>query len=282
LTKCSVIPDTNIVVFDFKTLLYLTVATFLSFLPLSSVAEDAHPAKSLTAQASDPNAPLIQLSFTNLYAPEVYNSSGTYNYFQIQPVVPVPKGEGSFPGQVIRPTLPFFKLPDGTSGLGDINLVHLFIPDLKHWGSWGLGYTFTAPTAVEDELGQGKWQIGPAASLLYYGIKNWQLGGLVTNTVSFAGDDNRSDVNVFTYQPILNHMFGDWYLGIGDLVWEHDWNDGGGWTIPLGLQLGRITKIGKHNYNLSAEIVYTATRQDENLEQPEWGFRLGIVILLPE
>lgn len=257
--------------------------TLWAGLPTASAEEkkDDHPAKSLTAQASDPNAPIIQLSITNFYSPKVYNADGTYNLFEVQPVIPIPKLEHFPVKQILRPTVPVLKLPDGTSGMGDINMLHLFIPDLEDWGSWGLGYTFTFPTATDDELGSGKWQVGPAATATYYGIKNWQFGGIVSNTVSFAGDSSRADVNMFTFQPILNRIIGKWYLGIGDLVWTYNWENSGGWTIPMGLQLGRITKIGKHNYNISVEFGYTLAHEND-VETPEWGFRLGFVFLIPE
>ena len=60
-----------------------------------------------------------------------------------------------------------------------------------------------------------------------------------------------------------------------------DWEQGGEATIPLAFQAGRITKIGKYNYNLSVEFQWTAVRPDDAVV-PQWGIRLGVVLLLPE
>jgi hypothetical protein len=46
-------------------------------------------------------------------------------------------------------------------------------------------------------------------------------------------------------------------------------------------QVGHITKIGKYNYNFSAELERTAVRPEQAVV-PEWGIRLGVVLLLPE
>ena len=90
----------------------------------------------------------------------------------------------------------------------------------------------------------------------------------------------RADVNVFTYQPILNRILGNWYFGLGDIPWAYDWK-GGGWIIPLGFQVGRITQIGKHNYNLSCELAHTFI-QDPDVVAPDWGIKLEFVLLIPE
>jgi hypothetical protein len=74
---------------------------------------------------------------------------------------------------------------------------------------------------------------------------------------------------------------GKWYFGAGGFNWIFDWKQGGEATIPLAFQTGRITKIGKHNYNLSVELGWTAVRPDDAVV-PRWGIRLGVVLLLPE
>ena len=71
-----------------------------------SIAQDTtahtHPAESVTAQASDPSAPIIQFSLTIFYSPDVHNSEGSYNYLQIQPVVPLPKFKHFPVKQILR------------------------------------------------------------------------------------------------------------------------------------------------------------------------------------
>jgi hypothetical protein len=183
--------------------------------------------------------------------------------------------------QIVRLDIEFVSAGSDHSGFGDIALQHVFIPDKKKWGSWGIGYSFVFPTGKTPNVGSGKWQIGPAFSVIYSKVKHWQFGTVIINSFSFAGNSTASDVNILTFQPIINRLFGKWYLGIGDFVWSYNWNSIDPLSIPLGLQLGRITKIGKFNYNISMEGEYTAA-YDASSIAPKWGFRAGIVLLLPE
>ncbi len=170
--------------------------------------------------------------------------------------------------------------PNRKTGLGEISFFDIFVSKPRSLGIWGVGLTAVAPTASKDLLGQGKWQLGPAATLVYYKVSNWQLGRVIQNPIPIAGDNGRESVNTFQFQPLLNYLKGDWYFGAGNFNWTYDWkaND---WTIPLAFQAGRITRIGKHRHNLSVEPEWTAIRPDNSVV-PKWGIRLGVVPMLPE
>lgn len=255
--------------------------------PLTTRAQDSesggHPARSsLTAQAGDPTAPLVQFQITDFFAFSSYYAEGYANYFNFEPVIPIKKSSLIPRSQVLRFTLPVITTagPRRRTGLGDLAVVDLLVSNSTPWGVWGLGASAVAPTASNDELGQGKWQLGPAATLVYYKVPGWQLGGLFQNPISFAGDRDRPSVNTFQFQPLANYMKGDWYVGAGDFNWTYDWKSRE-WTVPLAFQVGQIRQIGKHKYNLSFEFEWTAVRPDESVV-PKWGVRLGLVLLLPE
>ena len=161
------------------------------------------------------------------------------------------------------------------------HLQHIFIPGHHDWGTLGFGYNAVFKTAEHRDLGSGKYQLGPAATVIYYGIENWQIGGTFTQAWSVAGNGNRDDVSSFTFQPVLNYVRGPWYIGIGDFTWSYDFKGHEGWTIPLGFQVGRITQIGRHKFNLSAEMLWTPIQEGPG-PAPERGVRLGFVWLLPE
>src|SRR3546814_15187838 len=62
------------------------------------------------------------------------------------------------------------------------------------------------PTATEDTLGAEKWGAGPTAvALRQHGP--WTYGILANQIWSFAGDDDRSEVNATFLQPFLNYTF---------------------------------------------------------------------------
>lgn len=59
---------------------------------------------------------------------------------------------------------------------------------------WGVGPAFLFPTASDDVLGSEKWGAGPSAVVLT--VRGpWVCGAIINQIGSFAGDDDRDDVN---------------------------------------------------------------------------------------
>jgi hypothetical protein len=242
-----------------------------------------HDARELAAKANDPTAPMFQLTFDNTFVGSSRGSEGVANSMLFQPVLPLgPRKHFPF-SQVIRPSLPLLTTPgpDRTTGVGDVTLFDLFAPAEKpKWGSWGIGPVFVFPTGRDERLSAGKWQIGPAAALLYEAVPNLQVGAIVQNPISFAGHGDQPDVKQLMIQPIAQYNLPrGWYVSMGDLNWTFDWENGGRATIPLAFQLGRVLKIGAQHYNLSVEPFYTVLHEDPS---PRWGVRFGFTLLLPE
>ena len=84
------------------------------------------------------------------------------------------------------------------------------VPDGRgHPGiSFGIGPLLNIPTASEDATGSGKWSAGIANVLFSAQSPKFQYGYLLTWQASFAGDDDRDDVNVAAFQPILIYQLG--------------------------------------------------------------------------
>jgi hypothetical protein len=245
-------------------------------------AKRQHPAQSAAAQAGDPTAPLLQLQFTDFFAPSNHNADDFSNLFNVEPVLPIAASK-KFPiEQIMRPTVPVITMPNPgrETGLGDIGYLHLFVPKPRKWGMVGAGLTAVLPTATDDTLGSGKFQLGPAFTFMYYKIKNWQLGGLFQNPISIGGEGSREDVNVLQIQPIVNYIVGDWYFGAGDFNASIDWETGD-IALPLAFQVGNIISAGKYQYNVSVELEWTAVYPDD-VVVPRWGIRLGFVWMIPE
>ncbi len=119
--------------------------------------------KSLQAKASDPTEPLVQVSIFNDLVLGSRGGTGLANQLLIQPVIPIPRLNRFPVGQIIRPSIPIITSPgpDRTTGVGDISRVDIFLPGRYEWGAGGSGPVFVFPTAIDDRLGQGKWQMGP-------------------------------------------------------------------------------------------------------------------------
>ncbi len=239
--------------------------------------------ESLAQQATDPTSPLVQLRFQNSFIPESFDSSGYANTAEIQPVIPWKAPWGQL--MITRPTIPFPLIadPDGpvneTSGLGDIDLLHLFICK-KKWGATGLGFNMTFPTATDVRLGSDKWQVGPAGVLVYTKIPKWQIGGLVFNNWSYATNrGGKENVNKMFIQWLLNyHYKPGWYVGWGDLPMTFNWKNGKQ-NIPLSVKWGHTTKIGKQPVDMFVQPFYTIAHEGAS---GEYGVKFSLTFLFPE
>ena len=56
------------------------------------------------------------------------------------------------------------------------------------------------------DFGTGKWSAGVSAVALAM-PGQWVVGALINNVWSFAGAEDRADVNVMTFQPFINYNF---------------------------------------------------------------------------
>lgn len=252
----------------------------------------------LAKQSQNPIASIISLPFqnnTNLGAGP--QGETTTNDLNIQPVYPVSFGKVniinrailpvSYRGELVpdRPTgiAPLIDLPGqagSKSGLGDLSYTAFFSPAASGTVTWGVGPSFLIPTATEDRLGSRKWSVGPAFVALAMPGK-WVIGGLVQNTWSFAGDDERNDVNFFFSQYFVNYNLGQgWYLTTAPIItanWEAE--EGNKWTVPFGGGAGRMIRIGKLPVDLQGQVFYYAKKPKNG---PDWGFRLQFKMLFPK
>ena len=247
---------------------------------MANAAQSGNYASDLAKQSNNPGAPLMQLTVQNTYSPENYAGDGGANELQFQPVIPLP-AFGILPWpSIARPSVPLATSagPAHETSLGDIELLYILVPHLQAAFSWGFGAEFTFPTAGADSNGEGKWIGGPAAYLLAT-RGNLQFGAIARQRNSFAGESSREDISEMAVQPILQYNLNNgWYVSMGDFDWTFDWRDGGT-TIPAAFQVGRITSLGAHLYNLSVEGGYYLAHDGPG---PRYSIRLGVSRLLPE
>jgi hypothetical protein len=241
----------------------------------------SHTQSSVQA-AGDPTALIIQFQFQNTYAPSVYEGEGHANTLVFEPVIPMPKNRLIHYPQLLRLTFPMLVTtprPNRKTGYGDLVVSDELIVMRSAAMSLGVGGIVVLPMASDDLLGQGKYQMGPSVSVISQPNEHWQIGVIIQNQISVAGDSDRDNVHQLTLQPILNYIRGKYYLGIGDFETIFDWEQGGSATIPLAVQLGYVTRIGKYDYNFSIEPFKVARHKGPTAD---WGIRLGFVMMVPE
>ena len=240
---------------------------------------------SLASTATNPIGNLIQFQLQNVFIPNSWDSSGYANQFFIQPVVPIKLHNDVFPILITRTTIPIVTTPDPkgpvsrTTGSGDIVFLTAFVNNQK-WGMWGVGPTFTFPTASDSRTGSEKWQVGPTVVVFVTKFKPWQFGALVYSQHSFAGTSHRSTVSKLFWQPIVvRHFDKGWYAGLPDIASTINLRNGENTLNFTGLRVGKVTKIGKQPINVFLQPWYTPVHEGA---AGKWNIKLNITFLFPQ
>ena len=145
-------------------------------------------ARALANQANNPTAPLTLVQFRDVYVPKVPGYDSGANVMQIDPVFPIFASPLIPFEQLMKLTLqvPTTPRPGSQTGFGDTAIFDL-VSIKQSWGRWGFGPAMVFPTASSSQLGQGKWQAGPAVALIYTGIENLTAGAVVPSPAIPAG-----------------------------------------------------------------------------------------------
>jgi hypothetical protein len=232
------------------------------------------------AQANNALAYNRAFALHNYYIGELTGSDENANQFWLRLAQPFSIGETSW---LMRASLPINTYPvqpelEHQTGLGDLNVLAAYLFDVGNPGiTFGLGPQITMDTATDDGLGSGKWSAGVMNYMFNATLPTFQWAYLLTWQASFAGDGDRADVNVATFQPnAIFQLGGGTYLRSSAIMTYDFENDG--YSVPLGLGLGQVLKRGKTIYNLFLEPQWTVA--DEGEGWPEWQVFLGLNILL--
>lgn len=225
------------------------------------------------AQANNPLANTTAVNFHNYYIGEFTGVDEDGNQFILRAAQPFKLGETQW---IARRTLPTNTYPtaDGhTTGLGDFNVFAAYLFETKEPGlSVGLGPQLTAPTATDDALGAGKWSAGFAHVLFDATSPTFQYGYLLTWQTSFAGESDREDVNIGAFQPFTFWQLGNGLYARSTAVMIYDF-ESDGYTVPLGLGLGKVFPTKSVVYNLFVEPQYSFW--DKGDAFPQWQVFLG-------
>ena len=243
---------------------------------------------------NNPLTSLWSLTFqnnTSVYEGDALDGSEYSNNFFFQPFMPFEVGAEKQAMLTLRPvfplvTQPVFDGPDAreshehVTGFGDIQLMTLAGPNDGQGVVWGAGATFKFPTASKDELGQGKYQVGPAAMIFYMG-KPWTLGLLAQHWSSFAGDGDRDSVSQTDIQYVLRRSIpGAMSIGMGPTIsidWKADSDNR--LTLPVGLGITKTVRWGKMPFKLRAEVHYSVVSPEDF--GSTWNFRLQVTPVIP-
>jgi hypothetical protein len=262
-----------------KFLALILQIAFLSLLSGGKVLAEEKAASN--ADANNPLSNMTAFNIQDYYITELTDSDETANQAWLRYATPLAIGETKW---IVRASLPINSFPtspdgDTETGVGDLNVFAAYLMDIGRPGvSFGIGPLLTAPTAAEDELGSGKWEAGIANVLFNASSKVFQYGYLLTWQASFAGDDDREDVNVAALQPFLYYQLGGGTYLRSSAVWVYDLENDT-YNVPLGIGIGKVFKRGKAVYNIFVEPQFSVAY--EGAGQPETQVFMGFNLQFP-
>jgi len=195
-----------------------------------------------------------------------------------RPVVPLVTIDGQVAG---KPGIPEGgETDDREIGLGDLNYNLYFAPADTGDVAWGLGPSLLLPTASEDAMGTGKWSAGPTG-MLFLRRNLWTSLIFARQLWSFAGDDDRPDVNQFVVRPLVIRKLQDRWFLFSDPVIHANWNreQDQRWTVPLGGGAGRLVRLGGQPTALRLGAFYNVVAPDG---APKAELKLTVQFVFPK
>ena len=210
------------------------------------------------------------------------------NNWNFQPVMPVSLTKDL--NLITRPVMPLYNIVphekdpgefERTVGLGDLALLELLSPaNTGHW-VLGAGPTFIFPTATSKFTGQGKVQAGPGVVVGYL-TKEFFVGLFPQQWFSIGGDSSRPDTSQMNLQPIATIFVGDgWSVGYsGNILADWKADSGDIWTVPVGLGVGKVVKLGRLPIKLQLSLQYMPVHP-QNIGQ-EWNVQVSVTPVLPK
>jgi len=192
---------------------------------MAQAPDKAALAKKLSNPIADLISVPIQFNFDRGLGAE---NDGERYLTNVQPVIPFSVTEDwNLISRTIAPLVGLDGVaPVGSEfGLGDVTQSLFFSPKAPGPGGliWGVGPVALFPTATDDALGAGKWAAGPTAVALLQ-RDGWTVGALVNHLWSFAGEDDRADVNASFLQPFLAHTWPTATTLTLNTELSYDWN----------------------------------------------------------
>jgi hypothetical protein len=200
----------------------------------------------------------------------------------VQPVVPVSLNEDwNLISRTIVPIVAQDDILPGAGdqfGLSDTVQSFFFSPKLPSNGIiWGVGPVILLPTGTDQLLTADKWGAGPTAVALTQ-QNDWTVGVLANHIWSFAGDDNRADINATFIQPFISYTTPDaWTFGLNTET-TYDWT-ADTWSVPINLTATKLTKISSQPISIGGGVRYWADSPDGGAEG--FGARAILTFLFP-
>ena len=222
------------------------------------------------AQANNPLANMTAFNIQTYYMGDLAGTDDTANQGWLRFAKPVSVAETNW---LMRASLPVYTSPTPETGIGDLNVFAAYLIDTGNPAvSFGIGPQLTIPTATKDDLGSEKWSGGFANVLFDASSAKFQYGYLLTWQASFAGEDDREDVNTGAFQPFAFYQLGHGTYLRAAPIWVYNFENDD-YSVPIGIGIGQVIKKNNVVFNMFIEPQFSVL--DEGAGQPEWQIFMG-------
>ena len=259
--------------------------------PAASGAGTAAPDQQaeLAKKLQNPVANLISVPIQNNWDFGLDPAHAMQYTAKIQPVIPVSISDDW--NLIIRTIVPVIyqealdnrpgapaSVGQSHAGLGDTEQSFFFSPK-NPVGGWilGAGPVGYYPTATTSYLGTGQWGGGPTIVALRQ-EHGFTYGILANQIWSFAGQQNRTEVNATYLQPFVSYTTKTYTTPSINTETTYNWQDHES-TVPLNFQLQQLIKIGKMPVALQVGYRYYVEKPNGG---PDWGLRFTVTFLFPK
>ena len=233
--------------------------------PATTAAEEEAKVMALAKASQNPVADLntIPIQFNWFTGGGLGDQSLSQTNFQ--PVLPLEINEHI--NVVSRTVVPIMSVPTGggekVKGIADIQEQLYFSPSHPKGLIWGIGPIINFPTSTISEISTGQFALGPTAVLL--AMPGKFVVGLIANQMwRIGGSDVTTPINAFYTQPFINYNLKlGWSISTAPGI-TANWNAASGqeWTVPVGIGVSKITKVGNQAMNVSLQYYHNAVRPD--------------------
>jgi len=115
-----------------------------------------------------------------------------------------------------------------------------------------------------------------------YLTKSFFLGVFPQQWFSIGGDPDRPDTSQLNLQPIASLFFGDGsHVGYsGNILATWKASSGDVWTVPVGLGVGKVVKLGRLPVKFQLSLQYMPVRPRNSGQ--EWNVQVQVTPVLPK